>query len=103
MIATKRRSTGRTLFDNALAGGGVALGAAAGLVEGNYADIIALDCSAVPYLANDQLLDNWIFAGGAGVDCVWAGGRKQVEAGRHRQRDAINRRFLATMRELLTA
>ncbi|NLS03887.1 formimidoylglutamate deiminase [Rhizobium sp. P32RR-XVIII] len=101
VIAKSGASTGRTLFDNALAGGGIALGAAAGLAEGNYADIVALDCNAVPYLANDQILDNWIFAGSVAVDCVWAHGRKQVEAGRHRQRDTINRRFLAAMRELL--
>jgi formimidoylglutamate deiminase len=103
VIAKSGASTGRTLFDGALVGGGVALGVAAGFAEGNYADIVALDCNAVPYLANDQILDSWIFAGGAAVDCVWALGRKQVEAGRHRQREAINRRFLATMRELLTA
>ncbi|WFU91774.1 formimidoylglutamate deiminase (plasmid) [Rhizobium sp. CC1099] len=103
VIAETSGSTGRTLFDHALLGGGAALGAAGGLAEGNYADIVALDCSTVPYLAHDQILDHWIFAGSVAVDCLWALGRKQVEAGRHRQREAISRRFLAAMRELLAA
>jgi formiminoglutamate deiminase len=103
VIAQTNGSTGRTLFDHALLGGGTALGAAAGLTEGNYADIVALDCSKVPYLAHDQILDHWIFAGSVAVDCLWALGRKQVEAGRHRQREAISRRFLAAMGEMLAA
>ncbi|TCU24478.1 formimidoylglutamate deiminase [Rhizobium azibense] len=103
VIAETSGSTGRALFDHALLGGGCALGAAAGLAEGNYADIIALDCRQVPYLTHDQILDHWIFAGSVAVDCLWALGRKQVEAGRHRQREAISRRFLAAMRQLLAA
>jgi hypothetical protein len=35
------------------------------------------------------------------IDSVWARGRKQVEGGRHIQREAINRRFLKAMGELL--
>ncbi|PKA43376.1 formimidoylglutamate deiminase (plasmid) [Rhizobium sullae] len=103
VIAKSGSSTGRALLDNALAGGSAALDAAGGLAEGNYADIVALDCGTVPYLTDDHILDHWIFAGGVAVDCVWALGRKQVEAGRHRQREAINRRFLAAMHELVAA
>ncbi|WP_454849473.1 formimidoylglutamate deiminase [Rhizobium binxianense] len=103
VVATAGGSTGRRLFDDALAGGGAALSAPAGLVEGNHADIVSLDASAIPYLSGDQILDHWIFAGGVAVDCVWALGRRQVEGGRHVQRQAINRRFLAAMGELLAA
>ena len=74
-----------------------------GLAVGHNADIVALDTSAVPYLAGDQLLDHWMFAGGVSVDTVWAIGKKTVEGGRHRSRDAINRRFVKAMGELLAA
>ncbi len=100
VIAVPGGSTGRTLFDRALSGGAAALAAQAGLAEGCDADIVSLDCSAAPYLHEDQILDHWIFAGGIRVDCVWAAGRKQVEGGRHRLRDVISRRFLATVGEL---
>ena len=103
VIAAPGGSTARALFDNALKGGNAALSAAAGLGEGRDADIISLDCTAIPYLSGDQLLDHWIFAGGVGIDSVWSLGRKQVEGGRHKKREAINRRFLAAMRELLDA
>lgn len=103
VIAETGGSTGRKLFDNAVRGGGGALASKPGLGEGNDADIVSLDCSAVPYLAGDQLLDHWIFAGGVRVDSVWSLGRKQVEGGRHRKREAINRRFLAAMGELLAS
>ncbi|AIC30200.1 N-formimino-L-glutamate deiminase (plasmid) [Rhizobium etli bv. mimosae str. IE4771] len=101
VIAAPGGSTGRALFNLALAGGGAALKAPAGLAEGHHADLVSLDTSAVPYLSADQILDHWLFAGGASVDCVWARGRKQVEGGRHLKRDAIDRRFLAAMGELL--
>ncbi|MBB2672857.1 UNVERIFIED_ORG: formiminoglutamate deiminase [Rhizobium esperanzae] len=101
VIAAPGGSTGRALFNLALAGGGAALKAPAGLAEGHHADLVSLDTSAVSYLSGDQILDHWLFAGGASVDCVWARGRKQVEGGRHRKREAIDRRFLAAMGELL--
>ncbi|ANK94504.1 MULTISPECIES: formimidoylglutamate deiminase [Rhizobium] len=103
VIAAPGGSTALSLFNQALAGGAAALKAPAGLVEGHHADLVSLDMSAVPYLSGDQILDHWLFAGGISVDCVWACGRKQVEGGRHRKRDAIDRRFLAAMGELLAA
>ena len=103
VIATTGGSTGQALFEDALAGGGAALKAPAGLAAGNYADIVSLDTTAVPYLSEGQILDQWIFAGDVAVDSVWALGRKQVENGRHLRRDLIDRRFTATMTELLAA
>jgi formiminoglutamate deiminase len=103
VIAAPGGSTARALFDNAIAGGGAALKAPAGLAAGNHADIVSLDTSAIPYLSGDQIVDHWLFAGNVAVDCVWSLGTKQVEGGRHRSRDAINRRFLTTMQELLDA
>jgi formiminoglutamate deiminase len=103
VIASSGGSTGQALFEQALTGGGAALKAPAGLLAGNYADMLSLDTGAVPYLSENQLLDHWIFAGGVTVDSVWARGRKQVENGRHRRRDQIDRRFIAAMNELLAA
>lgn len=103
VIASTGGSTGQALFERALAGGAAALKAPAGLVAGNYADIISLDTRAVSYLSEDRLLDHWIFASDVAVDSVWTLGRKQVQNGRHLQRDLIDRRFVAAMNELLAA
>ena len=99
------RSTGRTLFDHALAGGAQAMAqATVGLTPGARADIVTLD-SAHPSLAGragDTIIDGWIFAAGAGaIDCVWAGGNKVVENGRHRLRQAARERFNASVRRLV--
>jgi formimidoylglutamate deiminase len=99
-------STGRALFETALAGGAQALAQpTVGLQTGARADIVTLD-TAHPSLAGrrgDAVLDGWIFATSAGaVDTVWAGGAKVVENGQHvlrqKARDAFNaavRRFVS--------
>jgi formiminoglutamate deiminase len=99
------RSTGRTLFDDALAGGARALAQPiAGLTPGARADIVTLD-AAHPSLAGrgrDAVIDGWIFAAGHGaIDCVWAGGDKVVEGGQHRLRQAARERFNVSMRRLI--
>lgn len=99
------RSTGRTLFDDALAGGARALAQPiAGLTPGARADIVTLD-AAHPSLAGrtrDAVIDGWIFAAGNGaIDCVWAGGNKVVESGRHKLRQAARERFNASVRRLV--
>lgn len=101
VIADPGGSTGRKLFDGARIGGNAALQSSTGLEVGGDADIVAIDVSAAPHVEGDQLLDHWIFAGGITVDTVWAGGRKQVEGGRHLQREAITRRFRTVMADLL--
>ncbi len=103
VVADVEGSTGRRLFDEALAGGAGATGAPAGFAAGFSADLVALDVAAVPYLQGDQILDHWIFAGNVGIDSVWVRGQKQVENGRHRLRDRISRRFRETMQELLSS
>lgn len=99
------RSTGRTLFDHAFAGGARALAQPiAGLTPGARADIVTLD-AAHPSLAGrtrDAVIDGWIFATGSGaIDCVWAGGNKVVESGRHKLRQAARERFNASVRRLV--
>jgi formiminoglutamate deiminase len=99
-------STGRRLFDAALAGGATALGAGpAGIAPGNAADLVSLDAGH-PTLAGksgDAILDAWIFAAGARVDCVWVRGRKLVEDGRHRHREAIADAFRTVISRLAGA
>lgn len=99
------RSTGRTLYDEALAGGSRALAqTTVGLAPGARADIVTLDTSH-PSLAGrsrDAAIDGWIFATGNGaIDCVWAGGHKVVESGRHRLREAARGRFNAAIQRLV--
>jgi formiminoglutamate deiminase len=98
------RSTGRSLFDTALAGGRQAMGlTGAGLQRGAPADLMTLraDHPATVSLDGDALLDAWIFnAGKAIVDCVWAGGRKCVSDGRHHGREAAERGFAVAMRRI---
>jgi formimidoylglutamate deiminase len=97
-------STGHALLDGALAGGAQALAQEiVGLQIGARADIVTLDTTH-PSLAGrrrDAVLDGWIFAAGAGaVDCVWAGGNKVVEGGRHRLRESARDTFNAAVRRL---
>ncbi|MBL8581832.1 MAG: formimidoylglutamate deiminase [Rhizobiaceae bacterium] len=106
VLAGAGGSTGRSLFDRARRGGAQALGA--GLPEiaaGAPADLVTLRAEH-PTLwgkRGDALLDAWIFAGAGSVDCAWVHGRKLVEGGRHRQRDAIEARFRRAMTELIAA
>jgi formimidoylglutamate deiminase len=98
-------STGRVLFDAALTGGARALAqSTTGLEAGARADIVTLDITH-PSLAGrraDAVLDGWIFAAGAdAVDCVWAGGSKVVEGGRHRFRRRARNTFNAAVRRLV--
>lgn len=103
VLAAPGGSTGRALFDGALLGGAAALGVESGLAAGRPADFVSLKARHGIHLAGDALLDGWIFANGAKVDCVWVNGRRQVEGGRHVAREAVGRRFTATMRALAEA
>ena len=99
------RSTGRELFDGALAGGGQALAAgSAGLRPGAAADLVSFDARhpAMAGRTADSAVDSWVFAGYRGaVDCVWRHGRKLVENGRHHAREAVAARYRETMGRLL--
>ncbi len=103
VLAVAGGSTGRALFDAALDGGSVALGAGASEISaGASADLVSLDAND-PSLAGktgDAILDAWIFANGSKVDCVWVHGKKQVSGGRHARREAIAERFRNVMTAL---
>ena len=98
-------STGRALFDGALAGGARALGVAkAGLAVGAGLDVVTLDPAHASLVGRkeDALLDGWIFAGRAGVvDGVWRYGRKVVGNGVHVSADAITARYRRVLGKVL--
>jgi formiminoglutamate deiminase len=100
VVAQPNTSTGRRLFDAAIAGGGRALGSASGLMVGNSADFVSLKPRDVDF-ADDRLLDRWIFARGADIDCVWVRGVKRVSEGRHSESARVTRRFQRVMTELV--
>ena len=100
VLASEGGSTGRALFDRALAGGGQALGCEGGIAVGAAADLVSLSADALG--TGDTALDRWIFAGGGpGVDRVWRAGRQVVSGGRHHARDAIVARFAQAAVRLL--
>jgi formimidoylglutamate deiminase len=97
-------STGRRLFDAAVAGGRQALGRNVGaLAPGHRADVVVLDRDH-PSLAaarGDTLIDAWIFsADNAAVRDVWCGGELVVREGRHRDRERLLARYRETMRRI---
>jgi formiminoglutamate deiminase len=101
----ERPSVGASLFIGAVQGGARALGVEAGIAPGRSADLISLDASDPCLIGRkgDALLDSWIFASRAGIDCVWRRGLKLVEAGRHVRAAEIRRRFTTSLTRLLAA
>lgn len=97
-----RSATGARMFAAAVAGGGRSLGVETGLAAGRPADIVSLNRDDVAFAdrRGDALVDSWVFASRAGVDCVWRGGVKRVENGRHRDRDAIEARYRVALNRL---
>ncbi|MBU1346857.1 MAG: formimidoylglutamate deiminase [Alphaproteobacteria bacterium] len=95
VMADAERSTGRALFDRALAGGRQATGAEGGIAVGMAADIVGLDAGAVGFAGrrDDAVLDSWIFGGERAIRSVWRRGRKVVVEGRHVARDGIEARY----------
>ncbi len=99
-------SSGRWLYQHALAGAGQALGAAAGLQAGAPADVVELDLRH-PSLAGregDALLDSWLFAArGGAVRSVWRRGVRWVDEGRHVRRDQVAARYRQALARVLAA
>lgn len=107
VLATAEKSTGRNLFDCAVAGGARALGRQCGAIAtGFQADLVALDDAAVDLegRAGDAVLDAWLFAMTANaVTDVWSSGRHVVAQGVHRRRASIAKRYRAVMGRLREA
>jgi formiminoglutamate deiminase len=102
VLALKGGSTGRRLFDGALAGGAQALGLGpVGFAVGAKADIVTLqaDHASLALAKGDTLLDAWIFAG-ARIDAVWRHGIQRVSGGIHHDRPALEARYRKALRTL---
>ncbi len=103
-MATADRSTGRVLFDGAVAGGAQAAGRPSGALKpGLLADLLALDAGATDLagLTGDRLLDAWIFAGDDRVvRDVWSAGRHVIRGGRHAGEQAITAAYAAVLARL---
>lgn len=102
IIAEPGQSTGERLFAEAVSGGSRALRQGGAIRIGGDADFVSLDRSAAPHVTAQRVLDQWIFASGIAVDCVWTRGTKLVEKGRHRLRESISAQFRATMGDLIS-
>jgi formimidoylglutamate deiminase len=98
-------SSGRSLYDAALAGGAQAVARKVGRIEpGCRADLVVLDRSHPDLAAasGDRWLDAYVFSSGrAAIDSVLVGGRTVVSGGRHHGRDALRRRYKASLVRLL--
>jgi formimidoylglutamate deiminase len=100
---SQERSTGRSLYMHATSGGARSLKHDTGqLAPGFIADIVALSDTPVSMARRrgDALLDSWIFAGAAAVDCVWSAGKKVVMNGRHVEHERVAREFLGALQAL---
>ncbi|MEY3959728.1 MAG: hypothetical protein RIR14_382 [Pseudomonadota bacterium] len=107
LLADGARSTGRVLYETVCKGGALAAGREAGQIAvGNWADLMALDCSG-PDLgasAGDMLLDTYVFAGDDRmVADLWSAGRHIVRGGRHARRDGIVAEYRAAIARLRDA
>lgn len=98
-------STGRRLFDAAVAGGAQAAGRRTGQIAPGYiADLVALtpDSSLVGHMTDDRILDGLIFAGNDNlIQDVWVGGKRVVEGGQHIQEETAQDAFKKVMKNLV--
>lgn len=95
------QSTGRSLYEKALAGGARALGRNIGAIAtGRRADFVVLDnqLADLASVSGDRWLDSYIFVTGkAAVDQVIVSGKTVVTKGRHHRRETIQSRYACTM------
>jgi formiminoglutamate deiminase len=92
VLGEATRSTGRRLFELALAGGRQAVGQPVGvLAPGHRADFVVIDGQG---FEGDAVLDHWLFtADNAAIKSVYCGGVPVVQNGRHKDRERIARRY----------
>ncbi len=103
-LATPEQSTGRRIFEGALAGGAQAVARQTGRLEvGYWADMMSLN-TASEHLwgrTHDAVLDSWIFAGDDRlVNDVWSAGRHMVTDGKHTARTQIVAAYKRTLNAL---
>jgi len=100
------QSTGRSLFDAALAGGRTSMAQNVGVIAPGFrADIAVLDPDhpALAGRSGDAILDTWIFsAGNDAIRDVFVAGRQVVKDRRHLDEERIAHRFRAAVERLAT-
>lgn len=100
-------STGKALYDQALAGGAQALGQKVGrLAPGARADVVVLDGDAVILAGKtgDTVLDTYVFSGGREmVRDVYVAGTRVIHDRAHAAENKIAAAYHRTMRKLLAA
>ena len=102
--AGSKKSTGRTLFDLALAGGNQAAGSASALAIGHPADLLVLDNGETATASGepDRILDEWVFRSGKmSISEVWRRGSRIVESGRHIRRAEFEAGFKSALERIL--
>jgi formimidoylglutamate deiminase len=106
VLAGESQSSGRLLYDTALAGGAQALGRRSGAIApGYWADLVALDRErgALHGVGRDRILDAWIFtSGNHAVGELWSAGRHAVQEGRHIRREQIAARYRSCLTSILS-
>jgi formimidoylglutamate deiminase len=99
------QSTGRSLYEKALAGGAQALGRRIGAIaEGHRADFVVLDTDHpdLAAVSGDRWIDSYVFvAGKAVIDTVLVAGKPVVKSGRHVNRDTIRARYKRALARIL--
>lgn len=105
MTGGEGQSTGRSLYDKALAGGARALGRRIGQIEpGRRADFVVLDQSHpdLAALSGDRWIDSYVFVTGkAAIATVIVGGKPVVTNGMHHRREAIRTRYERAIARIL--
>lgn len=88
VLGDSMQSTGRRLFELALAGGAQAVGRPVGAIApGRRADFVVLHADG---FRDDTVLDAWLFSSdNRAIKSVYCGGTPVVQSGRHIARDAI--------------
>lgn len=103
-LASADQSTGRRLWQAAVAGGATAAGRGrGGIAPGEWADLVALDLTHpdLEGLRADTILDAFAFAGDSRMVAeVWSAGRHVVQSGRHIAREAITESYRRAVRPL---
>ncbi|MBF9196862.1 formimidoylglutamate deiminase [Microvirga terrestris] len=105
LAGREAQSTGRSLYEKALAGGAQALGRRIGAIaEGHRADLVVLDADHpdLTAVSGDRWLDSYVFVTGrAAIDTVFVAGEPVVRSGRHLNRDTIRGRYTKAMTRIL--
>jgi formimidoylglutamate deiminase len=105
VLGDATRSTGRRLFEAAVAGGAQAMGGwpASRISTGQRADFVVLDHHhpALAAAAGDSLLDAWLFAAdNSAIKTVYCGGVPVVQNGRHLAREPLSQRYRKVLANL---